>query len=684
MLNPLLIFFLALSEGWYPAGGGKRSACMRLLSLVLLIVLRAPVAAQEQAVWEYAPYRVQIWHAFEPHLSVTEQARQRFLGQLEHELRRVFKATWRYHIQPMPERLKPIVFRNQGRLSFDDLSRNEWTLVVASGRPETRSIRTFQAAAESLSEVRVSPSTQAAFENIQAQIPLEPDSSESRIMSKLKVQPDGDQAIIQSLVEQKISAALVPRAYLKSDAKIRTISTLLPWQTDVMLDHRDKLFLIVVGAKEDQFHARVMELDCTTRVTGPMVTGQTDHWSQVTQLTSRLMQQAFAPMARIEEADDKVARLRHRAGGLISPDDQGNPSRIGVGDLMQPIVRRDDQNGQPLLLKALKFTFAAITQSDGVTMTANVYTYSGGPGLKGRQNPRTRRLLLRVRPVTDQSQLQIVAREQPQRALAGCAIYTKDWLTDQFQFLGRTDWSGQLPVTAPPSPVSIMPSSVKTERAALLQSAREAAIAQARAEYQQKVQQAETQQKVLPPLDVSNVVVPEMPVDPATLVHLTVPLIQIYVKSGDRVSARLPFVPGLADTEIAELNDESLQLHAESLVRGFQGEILDLVGQRNLLSARVRLHISQGQLDQATKRMEQMRNLKDFNQMNDQLSLVQRNVLERLDAGGIRSSQTQIDRMFKNTRDLLQKFLQDQIVAETEDALRQAVAASMVIGSPEK
>lgn len=657
---------------------------MRLLSLVLLIVLRAPVAAQEQAVWEYAPYRVQIWHAFEPHLSVTEQARQRFLGQLEHELRRVFKATWRYHIQPMPERLKPTVFRNQGRLNFDDLSRNEWTLVVASGRPETRSIRTFQAAAESLSEVRVSPSTQAALENIQAQMPLEPDSSESRIMSKLKVQPDGDQAIIQSLVEQKISAALVPRAYLKSDEKVRTISTLLPWQTDVMLDHRDKLFLIVVGAKEDQFHARVMELDCTTRVTGPMVTGQADHWSQVTQLTSRLMQQAFAPMARIEEADDKVAKLRHRAGGLISPDDQGNPSRIGVGDLMQPIVRRDDQNGQPLLLKALKFTFAAITQSDGVTMTANVYTYSGGPGLKGRQNPRTRRLLLRVRPVTDQSQLQIVAREQPRRSLAGCAIYTKDWLTDQFQFLGRTDWSGQLPVTAPPSPVSIMPSSVKAERAAQLQSARETAIAQARAEYQQKVQQAETQQMVLPPLDVSNVVVPEMPVDPATLVHLTVPLIQIYVKSGDRVSARLPFVPGLADTEIAELNDDSLQLHAESLVRGFQGEILDLVGQRNLLSARVRLHISQGQLDQATKRMEQMRNLKDFNQMNDQLSLVQRNVLERLDAGGIRSSQTQIDRMFKNTRDLLQKFLQDQIVAETEDALRQAVAASMVIGSPEQ
>jgi hypothetical protein len=226
-----------------------------------------------------------------------------------------------------------------------------------------------------------------------------------------------------------------------------------------------------------------------------------------------------------------------------------------------------------------------------------------------------------------------------------------------------------------------MPASVKAERASQLRSARESAIQQARSEYQQKLQQAEAQQKVLPPFDVSTVVVPEVPVDPATLVTLNAPLLQIYVKSGDRVSARLPFVPGLVGTEVAELNDDSLQLQAESMVRGFQGEILDLVGQRNLLSARVRLHISQGQLDQAAKRMDQLRGLKDFNQMNDQLSLVQRNILERLDAGGVRSAQTQIDRMFKSTRDLLQKFLQDQIVTETDDALRQAVAAGASGGS---
>ncbi len=632
--------------------------------------------AQQQAVWEYAPYRVQIWYALEPNLNVTHQAGQRFLEDLQQELWRVFKATWRSHIQPMPERLKPIVLRNQGSLTFDDLTRNEWVLVVAADRPETRSIRTFQAAAASLPEVFVSPTTQAALESIQAQMPLEPDSSGGRIMAKLKVQPGGDQAIMQSLVSQEILAALVPRAYLSDDAKVRTISTLLPWQSEVMLDNRDKLFLLVVGSRDDQFHARVVELDCTTRVAGPVVEGQIDQWSHVSRLTSRLIQQAFAPIARIEEADDSVAKLRHRAGGLITPEDHGNPSRIRVGDLMQPVVRRDDQNGQPVLLQALKFTYAAVTQSDGVTMSANVYTYSGGPGLKGRQNPRTRRLLLRVRPVSQKSQLQIVVRGHRERAQAGCAIYTKDWLSDQFQYLGRTDWSGQLPIAAPPVQVSVMPASVKAERASQLRIARESAIQQARSEYQQKLQQAEAQQKVLPPFDVSTVVVPDVPVDPATLVTLNAPLLQIYVKSGDRVSARLPFVPGLIGTEVAELNDDSLQLQAESMVRGFQGEILDLVGQRNLLSARVRLHISLGQLDQAAKRMDQLRVLKDFNQMNDQLSLVQRNILERLDAGGVRSAQTQIDRMFKSTRDLLQKFLQDQIVTETDDALRQAVAAS--------
>ena len=147
---------------------------------------------------------------------------------------------------------------------------------------------------------------------------------------------------------------------------------------------------------------------------------------------------------------------------------------------------------------------------------------------------------------------------------------------------------------------------------------------------------------------------------------------QLYVKSGDNLLARLPFVPGHHGLAIAELPDDSLRLQSEALVRGFQGEILDLVGQRNLLAARARQLIEQDRLEQASDMVERLKSLKDFNQINDELSRIQRGILERIDASVPRSVQAQIDRMFKTTRDMLQKSLQDQIVSDTADLLRRA------------
>jgi predicted RNA-binding Zn ribbon-like protein len=97
-----------------------------------------------------------------------------------------------------------------------------------------------------------------------------------------------------------------------------------------------------------------------------------------------------------------------------------------------------------------------------------------------------------------------------------------------------------------------------------------------------------------------------------------------------------------------------------------------LIGQRNLLAARVRLHIQRGNLAGANRVMSQLRELRNFTEMNDQLSRLQRSILEQTTASTTRSSQTAIDRMFKATREMLQKYLQDETVAETARLLRDA------------
>ena len=332
---------------------------------------------------------------------------------------------------------------------------NELVLVVSSGHPETRVLRTPLAVLQRPGEVLGSPS---ARQELEAAVERGGDSPESlvpQLLSKLKVEEAGEEEIVRQLTEQTAMAALLPRRLASGLEAVRPVGAFLPWQLDTMLGERDKLFWLIVDAEGDRYRLKVRELDCPMHHLGPVLEASTTGWSQLARTAAHLVGRAFAPVGRVESADANTAVVRHRAGGLILDDDPLNPARIHVGDVMQPIIRRDDRNGVPTLLQALNFTYAAIPQSDGVHLQASVYTYSGGPGLRGRQHPRTHRMLLRVRPQAELSDLQIVVRGAPERAQATCFVYARNLLTNEFSFLGRTDWRGRLTVNPPAQPPTI-------------------------------------------------------------------------------------------------------------------------------------------------------------------------------------------------------------------------------------
>ena len=66
--------------------------------------------------------------------------------------------------------------------------------------------------------------------------------------------------------------------------------------------------------------------------------------------------QSWIASNEIYTAGDPCAtdELFYRAGGLIVRPE--NPAKLSVGDVMQPIVRRDDKNGRPTLLQPLSWT----------------------------------------------------------------------------------------------------------------------------------------------------------------------------------------------------------------------------------------------------------------------------------------------------------------------------------------
>ncbi len=637
-------------------------------------------SSQEAKIWEYSPYDVQVWYHFDGSVPVSKSAQSSSVKSLIEELERTYRATWKLDVSETPTQLLRESTRRLEDVQPADLSRNEYVLVVSTTKTETKTVRSFEAAAESIQEIMVSQTTFANMTLAASKAGVQAESLSGKLLAKMKVDEKGDDNIISSIKTEGIGAAFLPRYKSEGITKTRVIPSPLPWQTDRFFNEKDKIFFVNFSMNGDDFQVSVRELDCPMLHMGPFFTTSTSSFGQLPHVTAHLMQRAFAPTARVEEAGTAWADLRHRAGGLImdeSEDGHANPARITVGDVLHPFVRRDDRNGLPILLQPLTFTYAAITNSDGVKMKCNVYTYSGGPGLQGKPNKRTHRILLRVRPAVPESDIRVVVRGNTSKSQPGCFIYTKDFLTEEFKYVGRTDWRGRLNIPYPEETISVLPDELRVQRFTALADARKKAIEQAQKEYDEAVQKAKEAGLPEPKQPENAPVVTQAPIDPSTTIPLKQPLLVLYVKSGDTVLAKLPFIPGLREVDVAELLDDTLRLQTEALVRGFQSKILDQIGLRNLYAARAKILLKNGKLEEATKVVDKLRKLKDFNEMNDELSRLERQILEQISLNPPpRAGQLQIDKMFKSTRDMLQKHLQDNLASTIAEQLRQAQSGS--------
>ncbi len=635
----------------------------RLVQVVLACgVMAARVDGQEVRVWEFSPYKVRALYAYGNDLPLDTRARQSFERQLATELKRTYRAAWNLEGSAVVPEWTRTIESQFPTFQVADLGRSELQLVVSLKHDQTRTIRTMDAALENLAELWVTAQSETAVMNAVERLSEDQRSNMQALTDKLSIDAGGLADIKSKLVGGEIACALLPKAECADISEsIRQLITPLPWQTDSLLQEHDKLLFVYVSHTGEQLEVAVRELDCPMQFMGPVFTASTSHWTHASRIASHCCKLAFAPIARVEEADATTGKLRHRAGGLIiNPE---NPARIRVGDVLQPIVRRDDRNGVPTLLQPLSWTFAAVTASDGVRMDANVYTYSGGPGLQGRRNRRTRRVLLRVRPNVELTDVRIVTRG-PKVPQAGCFVYSKDFLTDQFDLLGRTDWRGQLRLETTESP-RILEASVKRER---LAAKREALAKAAQAAAQGAAAEA-------PPEAESESAADILAIDPANdpeAIPLNYPLMQLYVKNGDTVLAKLPFVPGLNAEEIAELPDDRRRLETEAFVKGFQGEIIDVIGLRNLLAAQIQLKLKDKKVDEAQSILAQMRQLPTYNEMADQLEVIQSEMLDESRGAISLGEKRRIDRMFQTTRNMLQKYMQDNLLRDAESAVSQA------------
>lgn len=476
----------------------------------------------------------------------------------------------------------------------------------------------------------------------------------------------------------QIAAAIVMKDdFARQTENTRNIVVKFSDQSDAFLDRHDKLFFAGLKLSANGPVFQVRELDCPTRRLSNIYTRNLYHPTQLLAAPmAGLIRDCFTPIARIEESSTTTVKMRGRAAGLVTADT--HPALLQPGDVLQAVIRRNDRNGQPSLLETVPWTFIVATDVQREHIDGFVFTGIRG-GLEGRRNSRTQRLAMVVKPQGTKTDLYVVTQNAKDKPLAATQIFERLPGGDKSNPIGRTDWRGVLKLTNPKEPP------VATVRMPIAKPAPEttetdSADTNPTSANPTDSDTAKTDNSgdtaAAPPGQAAESSEPKAPAKPEEEVKsitLRAPLMIYYVKNGETLLARLPVVIGLSPEVTAEVPDDSRRLQAEGFLKGLQSEVVDVVAARQVGAARVRLRIDERKFDLATQMLDELRQVKDYEKLARELDDIQRKVLDP--AGGVITpvAQMRIEKMFQQTRELLQKYLQNDLVKKVEKELEAAI-----------
>ena len=584
--------------------------------------------AHEQP-WEYDPYRMRLWISLDPALPLPVGASERLYEQLQQQMDLVYGATAEADARSTPRNLFSSVMRELDQFAISRVLDNELVLVVGRNHPASKDIRTLETVIEKADAIYLTESNKTEVER--DVVPFIENPTWTGMAGKLRAVSGSDVDFLKQLKDGEISAALIRRFELSSLGRnVRFIPVRFPWQLDSLLRTHDKIFAVSIATDRDElFRVQLREIDCALRVVGPTVQFSVPVWETIPRSIAFATQQAFAPMARIEDADLKNATLRIRAGGLIV--DKEHPARLVLGDVLQPYVRRDDRNGVPTLLQYIPWTYVAVTECDDIKARSAIFSGIRS-ALAGRKNKRTRKICLRVRPFSEATDLQMGIIRDPNVRIPGAEVYRRTPGGEDLTLVSRSDWRGvtRLTETSLPDAIYDVPLPKPDEA-------------------------SEKPDPNAKPVKAS--------------ISLRAPLYLYYVKHGSTLLARLPVVTGQNAVEFAELPDDRRRLEAEAFVKGIQSEMLDLVARRQILAARIKQQVEAKNKSSALQLLKELQAEKSYDTMSETLDTVQRRVLSS-DRGPIPPvSQKRIDQMFNLTRQMLQRYLQDPLLRDMEIAV---------------
>jgi hypothetical protein len=216
----------------------------------------------------------------------------------------------------------------------------------------------------------------------------------------------------------------------------------------------DKLIIVSVMPYAPGWKLVARELDCRSRTFSDAVERDARQPENLSGAACSAVVAAFAPMVRIETVAGDQAITRLRAGGLIR--NESSPALVHPGDVLQPVLRRNDRYGQPRGgTERLAFTFLEVGERDGFRVNCTIQT--GVRGAIAGRGSRTEKLALLVRPQLASTRLVLRTRAQPPEELIGYEILTVAKPgSKELTTLGVTDRNGAIELPREGAPVHLI------------------------------------------------------------------------------------------------------------------------------------------------------------------------------------------------------------------------------------
>ncbi len=395
---------------------------------------------EEPPPFDYAPYRVLIWVASDDPRINTNLIRDDLLNFLDRD----FYSVWRTVVADAPPAVASIARRDLSSITFASIAASDPVIALKKGHPDSLRIHFASDAGRFLDEI---PGTQGRIQDILKRIDENPESktTPAKFAWKEKLRAiDGDAVALQEMwKEESTEAILVSRgmADTLTDPKAKLIVPPLDGQVVQAIEQFDKIYIARLKTKGTPPSVEVIELDTLMRHFGSVMTRDMISVGAVAESVGAAVRDAFSPIVRIDNAGQKSATGLVRASGLAL--DKNSPAHVRVGDVLEPLVRKDDRNGNPITIGPLDWAYLYVTEKKENMVEMDFFAGRMG-GLQGRKNNRTHRMGVVVRPQLKDTMLRLHAKGKPNDPLIGYEIYDKELDSTSMTFVGRTDWNGRL------------------------------------------------------------------------------------------------------------------------------------------------------------------------------------------------------------------------------------------------